>query len=64
MKLSKRETEIIVLIANGFSDKEIAQKLKISARTIQTHVTRICSKLTARNRVHAVIKLFLKTINY
>lgn len=64
MSLSTRETEIITLIANGFSDKEIAIKINISPRTIQTHVTRICLKLNARNRVHAVTKVFLKNIAY
>lgn len=63
MLLSTRETEIIFLIANGLSDKEIADKLKISPRTIQTHVTRCCLKLGARNRPHAVTKLFIKTLN-
>lgn len=60
MELSKRELEIIILIANGFSDKEISKKLKISTRTIQTYVIRICSKLEARNRSHAVTKFLLK----
>ena len=64
MELSVRETEVITLIANGYSDKEIADRLNISTRTIQTHVVRICSKLKARNRPHAITKLFLKTINY
>lgn len=64
MPLSTKETEIIILIANGLSDKEIASRIKISPRTIQTYVTRICLKLSARNRVHAVTKLFLKTLNY
>ena len=56
MKLSPRETEIIELLARGFSDKEMAVKCNISARTIQTHVTRIGLKLNARNRTHAVAK--------
>lgn len=64
MPLSTRETEIIILIANGLSDKEIAGRINISPRTIQTHVTRICTKLKARNRVHAVTKLFLSNIKY
>ncbi|MEI8129569.1 MAG: helix-turn-helix transcriptional regulator [bacterium] len=64
MKLSRRETEIIVLIASGLPDKEIAQSLKISIRTVQTNVTRICLKLGARNRPHAVTKVFLKALNY
>lgn len=54
MKLSKRELEILELISWGYSDKEIAYKLKISARTVQTHVTRIVIKLGARNRTNAV----------
>lgn len=62
MSLSTRETEILILIASGFSDKEIAGKIKISPRTIQTHVTRICFKLKAKNRTHAVTKLFLKNL--
>jgi len=62
MKLSIRETEIIIHIANGFSDKEIANKLNISPRTIQTYVFRICLKLNARNRAHAVARLFLRRL--
>lgn len=54
MKLSKRELEILELISNGYSDKEIAYNLSISARTVQTHVTRIVIKLGARNRTNAV----------
>lgn len=54
MKLSKREQEILELISWGYSDKEIAYKLSISARTVQTHVTRIVIKLGARNRTNAV----------
>lgn len=63
MELSVRETEIMMHIANGFSDKEIANKLKISTRTIQTHVVKVCLKLRARNRAHAVTQLFLKKLN-
>jgi len=54
MKLSKRELEILELISCGYSDKEIACNLSISARTVQTHVTRIVIKLGARNRTNAV----------
>ena len=54
MKLSKRELEILELISWGNSDKEIARDLNISARTVQTHVTRIVIKLGARNRTNAV----------
>lgn len=54
MKLSKRELEILEFISWGYSDKEIACNLKISPRTVQTHVTRIVIKLGARNRTNAV----------
>ena len=54
MKLSKRELEILELISWGHSDREIACNLNISARTVQTHVTRIVIKLRARNRTNAV----------
>lgn len=62
MPLSKRETEIIIFVANGFSDKEIATQLSISNRTVQTHVVRACLKLHAKNRTHAVTKLLLKQL--
>lgn len=62
MELSIRETQILVQIAYGFSDKEIANELNISPRTIQTYVIRICLKLNARNRPHAVAKLILKKL--
>ncbi len=55
MKLSQKETEIITLVARGFEDKEIGTKLKISGRTVQTHLTRIMLKLNARNRTAAAI---------
>ncbi len=58
MKLSKRELEILELISWGYSDKEIACNLNISARTVQTHVTRIVIKLGARNRTNAVANYF------
>lgn len=54
MRLSKRELEIIELLSYGCSDKDIARQLDISARTVQTHVTRIVIKLNARNRTNAV----------
>lgn len=54
MRLSKREQEIVELLSNGYSDKEIALQLGISTRTVQTHVMRIVMKLNARNRTNAV----------
>lgn len=56
MKLSPRKLEILTLLARGFTDKEIALKLNISKRTVQTHISTILIGLNARNRVNAVAK--------
>ncbi len=53
MKLSNREIEILSYLPYGLTDKEIASKLGISTRTVQTHVNRIFIKLGVRNRVSA-----------
>ena len=55
MKLSPKEHNVLTLIACGFTDKEVALKLNISIRTVQTHIASILLKLKARNRVNAVI---------
>lgn len=60
-KLSNRELEILDLISDGLSDKEIAYELNISKRTVQTHVSRLVIKLEARNRANAVAN-YLKNI--
>lgn len=49
-----REKEIIALVAQGYTDKQISSKLEISERTVQTHISNICQKLAALNRPHAV----------
>ncbi|MBE7712826.1 MAG: helix-turn-helix transcriptional regulator [Cyanobacteria bacterium SIG26] len=54
MKLSPKKLQILTLLAKGFTDKEIALKLKISKRTVETHITSIVASLQARNRVNAV----------
>ncbi len=55
MKLSPKKLEILTLVARGFTDKEIAVKLKMSRRTVQTHIYSIMDSLNARNRVNAVV---------
>ena len=55
MKLSKKQHAVLTLIACGFTDKEVASKLKISIRTVQTHMSSIMLKLNAKNRVNAVV---------
>lgn len=55
MKLSPKEHDVLTLIACGFTDKEVALKLNISIRTVQSHLSSILLKLNARNRVNAVV---------
>jgi len=52
--LSDRETEILILLAEGFSNKEIADKLFISPRTIDTHKANIMAKLNLNSMVELV----------
>lgn len=52
--LSKRELEILQLLARGASNQEIAQNLVIAYDTVKRHVSNIFSKLGAQNRVQAV----------
>lgn len=54
MNLSTREMQILEFMSYGYTDKEIALKLGISERTVQSYVNRIIPKLNARNRIAAV----------
>ncbi len=54
--LTRREVEIISLIAEGFSSKEIAKRLSISMKTVETHRTRIIKKLNVKNVAELVKK--------
>ncbi len=51
--LSHRETEILRLLSDGMTDREIGEALTISTRTVETHVSNILRKLDARNRAEA-----------
>ena len=53
-KLSKRETQILALIAQGYTNQRIADVLCISPRTVETHRARITSKLGIRNRAQLI----------
>ncbi|MBO0801888.1 MAG: response regulator transcription factor [Nocardiopsaceae bacterium] len=53
--LSRRELEVLRLIANGLSNSEIAATLVISQETAKTYVSRILTKLDLRDRVQAVV---------
>jgi DNA-binding NarL/FixJ family response regulator len=54
-QLTERESEILVLVAQGLSNAEIANQLYISLFTAKTHVSRILTKLHARDRAQLVM---------
>lgn len=53
--ITPREREVLVLIARGRSNTEIADELHMSGATVKTHVSRILSKLAARDRAQLVV---------
>ncbi len=53
-RLSKREREVLPLLAQGAANKEIAARLHISERTVKAHVTSVFNKLGVNSRAEAV----------
>lgn len=53
--LTEREREVLVLVGHGLSNGEIGERLFLSPLTAKTHVSRIMTKLDARDRVHLVV---------
>ena len=54
--LTERETEILRLMAGGYSNKEIASSLGVAEGTVKNHVSNILSKLGVRDRTRAVLR--------
>jgi DNA-binding NarL/FixJ family response regulator len=54
LELTRRETEVLQLIADGLGNREIAQQLSLADETVKTHVRNLLAKLQARTRSHAV----------
>ncbi len=52
--ITPRELEVLVLIAEGMSNREIAEKLFVSENTVKTHSSRVFDKLGAKRRTQAV----------
>jgi len=55
VELSKREKEVLLLICQGYSNKEIAEKLFISPNTVDNHRSNLLSKTSTRNAAHLVL---------
>ena len=56
LELSKRELEILRLLANGHSNQEIAAKLFVSLSTVKTHIQNLFEKLEVKRRTQAIEK--------
>jgi len=55
--LTKREKEVLALLAKGFTRNEIANKLFVSPETIKKHLQNIYKKLKVKNKMQAVNKM-------
>jgi DNA-binding NarL/FixJ family response regulator len=57
-ELTDRETEVVLLIASGLSNSEIADQMFVAESTVKSHINRIHAKLNVRDRVQLVIKTY------
>jgi DNA-binding NarL/FixJ family response regulator len=57
-RLTRREREVLALIARGMCNREIAGELYLSQATVKTHVARVLRKLGLRDRTQAVVAAY------
>ena len=55
--LTQREADVLAGIARGLSNAEIARELEVSLKTVQNHVTRVLTKMQARDRTQAALRM-------
>ncbi len=55
-ELTEREREVLALLADGRSNPEIARRLAVTLKTVQNHVSNICTKLQVADRTQAVLR--------
>lgn len=56
--ITQKETEIIELVANGLSNKEIAEKLQVEETTVKVHLNHILGKLQLKNRAQLIVQYY------
>lgn len=57
-QLTTREMDVLLLLAEGLTNQQIADELYIGLKTVKTHVSNILSKLDVRDRTQAVVYAF------
>jgi DNA-binding NarL/FixJ family response regulator len=60
--LTRREYEVLTLLAEGINNKEIADKLYISEKTVKNHVSNIFKKIKVNDRIQAAIFAYKNNI--
>jgi DNA-binding NarL/FixJ family response regulator len=59
LNISNREKDVINLLSKGLTQKEIANKLNISSRTVETHIKNLTTKIEAKNTAH-LVSIYIK----